>query len=127
MKLSPHLNQGFTGSKLKQQTIQTEGFKMKKLLQQLRQLEGKGYKGYKNIQGHYTFNDFNLAIDYVQGDPFASPSKIRIVIPHHKRKIDEANLEGFQVRFIYFTFMMRNYDANFRRRSKWIPLYIIDR
>src|SRR5690625_5833858 len=68
---------------------------MKKLLQQLQQLEGKGYKGYKNIQGHYTFNDFNLAIDYVQGDPFASPSKIRIVIPHHKRKIDEANLEGF--------------------------------
>jgi len=68
---------------------------MKKLLQQLQQLDGKGYKGYKNIQGHYTFNDFNLAIDYVQGDPFASPSKIRIVIPHHKRKIDEANLEGF--------------------------------
>lgn len=61
---------------------------MKKLLQQCRQLDGKGYKGYKSLQGYYAFSDFGLHIDYVQGDPFASPSKIRVTIPSHKRNIN---------------------------------------
>lgn len=64
-------------------------------MQQFKQLDGKGYKGYKNIQGHYNYNDFELVIDYVQGDPFASPSKVRIIIPQHKCKINEANLESY--------------------------------
>lgn len=67
---------------------------MKKLLQQFKQLDGKGYKGYKNIQGHYTYDDFALYIDYVQGDPFASPSKIRVVIPAHKRTIKQEWLKS---------------------------------
>ncbi|MFD2042847.1 ABC-ATPase domain-containing protein [Ornithinibacillus salinisoli] len=61
---------------------------MKRLIQQLKQLDGKGYKAYKDLQGHYTYPDFDLFIDYVQGDPFASPSKIRIVISDSKRAID---------------------------------------
>lgn len=62
---------------------------MNKLMQQFKQLDGKSYKGYKDIQGHYKYNDFDLYIDYVQGDPFATPSKIRIVVPQHKRQLDE--------------------------------------
>jgi len=60
---------------------------MKKLIQQLKQLDNKSYKGYKSIQGHYAYDDFDLHIDYVQGDPFATPSKIRVVIPADKRNI----------------------------------------
>ncbi|WP_163971401.1 ABC-ATPase domain-containing protein [Oceanobacillus halotolerans] len=60
---------------------------MKKLLQLLKQIDGKGYKAYKSAQGHYTFSNFTLYIDYVQGDPFASPSKIRVIIPSAKRPI----------------------------------------
>jgi len=60
---------------------------MNKLFLQLKQLDHKGYKGYKQIQGHYRFDVFDLFIDYVQGDPFASPSKLRVVIPTEKRKI----------------------------------------
>ncbi|MGP4106508.1 ABC-ATPase domain-containing protein [Virgibacillus sp. L01] len=67
---------------------------MKKLMQNLKQIDGKGYKAYKSVQGHYTFDDFDLYIDYVQGDPFATPSKIRVVIPVQKRQVKSEWLES---------------------------------
>ncbi|WP_334313864.1 ABC-ATPase domain-containing protein [Aquibacillus salsiterrae] len=54
---------------------------MNKLQNLLKDIDGKGYKAYKSIQGRYSFHRFELVIDYVQGDPFASPSKIRVIIP----------------------------------------------
>ncbi|MGJ9459267.1 ABC-ATPase domain-containing protein [Oceanobacillus sp. CF4.6] len=63
---------------------------MNNLFRELTQLDNKGYKAYKSIQGHFRFNDFELYIDYVQGDPFATPSKIRIVISNEKRAIQPA-------------------------------------
>ncbi|WP_406945692.1 ABC-ATPase domain-containing protein [Halobacillus sp. SY10] len=60
---------------------------MKKLQQHLKQIDGKSYKAYKQIQGTYSFERYDLMIDYVQGDPFAAPSKIRIRIPESERRI----------------------------------------
>lgn len=60
---------------------------MKKLQTMLNQIDGKSYKGYKQIQGTYSFENYKLHIDYVQGDPFAAPSKIRIQVPHSKRPV----------------------------------------
>ncbi|GAE25609.1 isopentenyl-diphosphate delta-isomerase [Halalkalibacter wakoensis JCM 9140] len=54
---------------------------MKRLKEQIRKIDQKGYKAYKDLQGTYQFEQFQLSIDYVQGDPFASPSKIRVIIP----------------------------------------------
>ena len=51
------------------------------LRQKLLDLDNRGYKAYKDILGTYTFEDFTLIIDYVQGDPFAAPSKFRVHIP----------------------------------------------
>ncbi|RPF50102.1 ABC-ATPase domain-containing protein [Aquisalibacillus elongatus] len=62
---------------------------MKYLKQKLKQIDGKSYKGYKGIQGSFQFSNFDLHIDYAQGDPFASPSKIRLVIPKRYQSIDE--------------------------------------
>lgn len=47
------------------------------LRQELLRIDGRGYKAYKDIRGGYDFPDFTLHIDYVQGDPFAAPSRIR--------------------------------------------------
>lgn len=44
----------------------------------LEKIDGKGYKAYKEISGVYQVKNFQLMIDYVQGDPFASPSRIRV-------------------------------------------------
>ncbi|GAE91902.1 isopentenyl-diphosphate delta-isomerase [Gracilibacillus boraciitolerans JCM 21714] len=62
---------------------------MKHLQHLLRNIDGKGYKGYKSLQGSYSFDQYEIAIDYVQGDPFAAPSKIRIIIPNENREIKE--------------------------------------
>ena len=47
----------------------------------LLKLDGASYKAYKDIKGNYQFPDFTLIIDYVQGDPFAAPSQLRVKIP----------------------------------------------
>lgn len=62
---------------------------MKQLQQQLKQIDGKSYKAYKQIQGKYSFRNFDLLIDYVQGDPFAAPSKIRLRINDRDFKVAE--------------------------------------
>jgi predicted ABC-class ATPase len=51
---------------------------MEKLRSQLLALDGKSYKAYKAIAGHYRFTNFDLSIDHVQGDPFATPSRISV-------------------------------------------------
>jgi predicted ABC-class ATPase len=50
------------------------------LRRNLLDLDNRGYKAYKEILGSYEFPDFTLIIDYVQGDPFAAPSKFRVHI-----------------------------------------------
>ena len=47
----------------------------------LLKLDGASYKAYKDIRGSYRFEDFTLIIDHVQGDPFAAPSQLRIIVP----------------------------------------------
>ncbi|MGG2952461.1 ABC-ATPase domain-containing protein [Geobacillus stearothermophilus] len=57
---------------------------METLRQRLRSIDQKGYKAYKTIEGTYSFPLFTLAIDHVQGDPFAEPSKVRVIMPRTK-------------------------------------------
>lgn len=45
-------------------------------------LNKKSYPAYKSLQGDYNFDDFELSICHVQGDPFASPSDLDIFIAH---------------------------------------------
>ncbi|WJE16681.1 ABC-ATPase domain-containing protein [Halobacillus sp. ACCC02827] len=67
---------------------------MNRLQQQLKQIDGKSYKAYKQLQGNYRFPNYDLFLDYVQGDPFASPSKIRIRIPDKQREMKASWKDG---------------------------------
>ena len=51
------------------------------LSDQLYRLDGQGYGAYKSLKGEYDCGDFVLHIDHVQGDPFAAPSRVRVVVP----------------------------------------------
>lgn len=44
----------------------------------LKRIDHKGYPAYKDTKGMYQFPGYVLSIDHVQGDPFASPSKVSI-------------------------------------------------
>ncbi len=51
---------------------------MKTLKKIISSIDHRGYKAYKQLKGKYDFDDFLLFIDYVQGDPFATPSRLRV-------------------------------------------------
>ncbi len=50
----------------------------------LNRIDDRGYKAYKDLQGKYGLKGFTLFIDYVQGDPFASPSRLRVRVDQEK-------------------------------------------
>jgi len=56
----------------------------------LNRIDRKGYKAYKDIGGEYDFSGFLLFIDHVQGDPFASPSRVRVRVSQRTAKFPSA-------------------------------------
>ena len=66
------------------------------LRRQLRQIDHKGYKAYKILEGEYEFGAYRLCIDHVQGDPFATPSRVRIVYKNQKNIPEELFKEKYR-------------------------------
>lgn len=60
-----------------------------KLKNLLLRIDGSSYKAYKDIKGSYQFDDFVLIIDRVQSDPFAAPSKFRVIVNQTVAKLPE--------------------------------------
>ncbi len=56
---------------------------MRKLFSILKTIDGKGYKAYKELKGKYDYKSFLVEIFKVQGDPFAPPSIIKLVLKNH--------------------------------------------
>ena len=84
----------------------------------LARLDGRGYKAYKDLAGSYTFGDFSLHIDHVQGDPFASPSKLRLRVPQAIAQMPPS-LFGNRVRRVGLQdFLARQVARAIRRCSK---------
>lgn len=50
------------------------------LKQLLYEIDRKGYPAYKGTKGSYRFSNYVLCIEHVQGDPFASPSKLHVQV-----------------------------------------------
>ena len=68
----------------------------RELQHRLRRIEGAGYKAYQDLRGEYRCERFILFIDHVQGDPFASPSRIRVRVLQEEAGFPEylySNLE----------------------------------
>jgi len=57
-------------------------------------LDGRGYKAYKELRGRHRFDDFDLFIDHVQGDPYAAPSRFRAVVPWTVAELPSRALGG---------------------------------
>ena len=63
------------------------------LKNKLESIHRKSYPAYKSLRGSYTFGDFVLSIDNVQGDPFAAPSSLHVELPLKKAGFPEKYLE----------------------------------
>lgn len=64
------------------------------LEQMLRSIDHKGYPAYKSLAGAYDFKDYILSIDHVQGDPFASPSRLSVLVSRRRAGFPEAYLDA---------------------------------
>lgn len=64
------------------------------LAETLVRLDGRGYKAYKAIAGTYDAGDFLLAVDHVQGDPFAEPSRLHVEVPPETARLPDWALAG---------------------------------
>ena len=58
----------------------TEMKNYKELEKILFSMDGKSYSAYKSLKGEYKFEKYILAIDHVQSDPYAPPSKMRVIM-----------------------------------------------
>lgn len=53
---------------------------MKRLREQLQAIDRKSYPAYKGLKGSYQFGGYRFIIEHVQGDPFASPSRVSVEV-----------------------------------------------
>ncbi len=72
---------------------------MHSLKKKLTAIDQLGYKAYQQLRGQYRFSSFELFIDHVQGDPFAEPSRCRIVVKADSLHIPD-NLYDTRIRRI---------------------------
>lgn len=79
----------------------------------LRDIDHKGYKAYKVLEGEYDFGAYRLCIDHVQGDPFASPSRVRLVY-RNQGNIPASYFETKYRRTAVEDYLLRSLHRNLR-------------
>ena len=80
------------------------------LRQKLTQIDGGGYKTYGD-PGAYRFPRFMLFVDYVQGDPFATPSRRRVRVAQADAGFDARLFENQARRVALEDFIARAFSA----------------
>lgn len=84
----------------------------------LRNLDGRGYNAYKALGGRcYQAHGFVLAIDHVQGDPFADASRVRALLPADSAALPEWALREPARRSATADFLTRVLHRELNRRS----------
>ena len=79
----------------------------------LKSIDHKGYPAYKSLAGAYQFNAYQLFIDHVQGDPFASPSSLHVAIPLKSAGFPEAYYASDCSRIALQDHLIRLFSAQF--------------
>ncbi|MBF0588356.1 MAG: ABC-ATPase domain-containing protein [Magnetococcales bacterium] len=70
---------------------------MEQLQEKLLGVHGRGYRGYKILRGRYVLDGFHLQVDWVQGDPYAEPSPMRLLVAPDRAAIP-ASLRNNRIR-----------------------------
>lgn len=89
-----------------------------KLETELKRIDGRGFGSYKQIAGEYDCVDFTLHVDYVQGDPFAAPSRLRAVFHPEVAEIPQELLSTTARRIATADWLNRRLFDEFARISR---------
>lgn len=88
------------------------------LRRRLVSLDGEGYRAYKHVQGRYRFAPFELAIDHVQGDPFADASRVRALVVPAEARLPAELLRTVRRRVSTADFLTRRLAGALTTRSR---------
>jgi len=90
----------------------------KQLRAELQRINGKGYKAYKDIKGNYRFPHYQLFLDHIQGDPFATPSRARVRVDRQASGLGPEITQNRSRRIAACDFLTRRFFACCRKFSK---------
>lgn len=83
----------------------------------LSSIDGKSYGTYKSLAGKYDFNKYILSVDHVQGDPFASPSKLQIIINQETAKFPVNLFDTYYKKIALEDYITRLFSSNINKFS----------
>ncbi len=81
----------------------------------LYRIDGKGYKAYQDLKGAFDFGDFVLFFDHIQGDPFATPSRIRVRVPQDQARFPQELFNSPSRRIALIDYLARKLNQAIRR------------
>lgn len=84
----------------------------------LRAIDRRSYPAYKELRGSYSFGEFVLSIDHVQGDPFAAPSAVSIHIEAEKAGFPSACLNAAHRRTALEDHLVRLFGSETEKYSR---------
>ncbi len=79
-------------------------------------IDRRGYPAYKGLRGGYALEGFDLAIDHVQGDPFAAPSGLACCLSHEQAGWPMALIDTPWRRVAFEDFLVRRFC---RAAARW--------
>lgn len=82
------------------------------LFSRTKNLDGAGYGAYKKLKGAYSEPDLTVSIDRVQADPYASPSKVRLILPMQAAGIPQYLVDDATGRVAVADFLARRIQAD---------------
>ncbi len=85
------------------------------LKKDLYRIDGKNYRSYKELEGEYDFGSYTLSIDHVQGDPFASPSRIRVIVHQPTSKFPKELFNNKTKNIAVADYLTREFYSNINR------------
>lgn len=84
----------------------------------LRSIDHRSYPAYKDLRGQYDFGSFVLSIDHVQGDPFASPSRLSVLVSGKKAGFPAEYYDTYPKRITLQDHLTRLFAAQLSSGSK---------
>ena len=84
----------------------------------LSRIDSKSYGAYKSLKGEYDFGDYYLCFDHVQGDPFASPSRLAIELEPEQAGFPDWTYSSSARRVALEDFLGRRFRSALERAGK---------
>ena len=80
-------------------------------------MDGKSYSAYKSLKEEYKFPKYVLAIDHVQSDPYAPPSRMRIIMDRKISRIPYELTDTKEKNIAVSDFLTRNFYKKIQKNG----------